>query len=56
MTDADQLLHAIAEGKRQLISLKEKLEEVQLTCSHEYIEEKAYRICRKCKRMESLHY
>lgn len=56
MTDVDRLLHEIAEGKWQLVLLKRKLEEMQRTCTHDYIEEKAYRICQQCKHMESIHY
>jgi len=56
MTDADRLIHEIAEGKQQLFLLKQQLKDFQQNCMHIYIEESAHRVCIKCRHMESLHY
>jgi len=54
--DAERLMKEIDEGKRQLAFMMRKLDDMRQSCSHEFVEEKAYRICTKCKQMESLHY
>ncbi|MCG3089802.1 serine protease [Sporosarcina cyprini] len=56
MTTAEALLMEIMKGKHRLFQLEQQLREIQLQCQHDFQEEQTHRICRKCKRMESLHY
>ncbi|MBB4826708.1 methionine aminopeptidase [Sporosarcina luteola] len=56
MTTAAALLQEIRKGKDQLVRLEQQLREIQQQCEHEFHEEQAYRLCRKCNWMESLHY
>lgn len=51
-----QLVNNIAMQRNKLTILEQKLKEIQLQCSHDFLDKETYRVCKKCNVMESIHY
>lgn len=52
----EQLMHRITEQRQSLTQLEEKLRLLQDQCHHDFVEIVTYRECKKCLKMESIHY
>lgn len=52
----DHLVEDIAKHRERLNVLEQQLKEIQRQCAHQFIEKVTYRICQKCKAVESYHY
>lgn len=56
MSEVEQLVKEINFYKEQLVSLEQGLKAIQRACKHQFLEERAYRVCLKCQVVESNHY
>lgn len=56
MSAVKQLVRHIAVQRHGLRHLEEELHRLQTVCTHEYRETLSHRECRKCMKVESIHY
>lgn len=56
MSAAEQLMKDIVMQRNQLALLEKQLQEIQLQCAHDFLEEQTHRTCQKCNFVESYHY
>lgn len=53
---AEQLIQQITVKRENLRQLEEKLTLLQSGCAHHFVEIATHRKCKKCLKIESIHY